>query len=140
MRREGEAWTPAEHLRHLDRSVRGGDAWPGVSALAAAAALRTGAAALARLAARGKATPAFIPPREAVAEGEVAAYRARLLERWADANVRIREAVERWPERALDRIRLPHPLLGLLTVREMLLLTDLHLVEGARRRLSGQPA
>ena len=33
-----------------------------------------------------------------------------------------------WSERALDRYRLPHPLLGRLTVREMLLFTLYHSV------------
>jgi hypothetical protein len=46
-------------------------------------------------------------------------------------------AVERWPERALDRYRLPHPLMGKLTVREMLLFTlvhNIHHVRVAERR------
>lgn len=150
VRREGEAWTPAEHLRHLDRTVRaitralgfprwilrlrfGGSKQPSRGYDEVRMVYR------ARLAAGGKSTPEFVPPREAVAAREVEAYRARLLGRWAEANARMRVALERWPEEALDRIGMPHPLLGRLTVREMLFFTlyhDLHHVEGARRRLS----
>jgi hypothetical protein len=35
-------------------------------------------------------------------------------------------ALARWPERALDRRRLPHPGIGMLTVREMLFFTLYH--------------
>jgi hypothetical protein len=35
-------------------------------------------------------------------------------------------ALGRWGERSLDRLRLPHPALGTLTVREMLLFTLYH--------------
>jgi hypothetical protein len=48
-------------------------------------------------------------------------------------------AVQGWSERALDRLRLPHPGLGLLTVREMLLFTlyhNTHHVLGVERRRS----
>jgi len=149
-RREGEAWSPAEHLRHLDRSVRAvtrGLEYPRwLLRLRFRRARRPSrgydelrSAYRARLAAGGKSTPEFIPPREDVAAGEVDAYRARLLARWADANGRLRAAVERWPEEALDRIQLPHPLLGKLTVREMLFFTiyhGRHHVDGVRRAVA----
>ena len=151
-RREGEAWTPSEHLRHLDRSVRA--VARGLEYPRWLLRLRFGRARQpsrgydevrsvyrARLAAGGKSTPEFTPPREEVAASEVGAYRARLLGRWADANARLRAAVEKWPEEALDRILLPHPLLGKLTVREMLYFTlyhDRHHVEGLRRRMAAE--
>ncbi len=51
-------------------------------------------------------------------------------------------AVQGWSERALDRLRLPHPGLGLLTVREMLLFTlyhNTHHVLGVDQRRSQLP-
>jgi hypothetical protein len=39
----------------------------------------------------------------------------------------------RWPERALDRHLLPHPLMGLLTIREMLAFTVYHTAHHLRR-------
>lgn len=50
-------------------------------------------------------------------------------------------AVQGWSEGALDRLRLPHPGLGLLTVREMLLFTlyhNTHHVLGVDQRRSHQ--
>jgi hypothetical protein len=47
--------------------------------------------------------------------------------------------VARWPENALDRRLLPHPLLGRLTVREMLFFTvyhNRHHVDVVRGRLA----
>ena len=144
--RAGDAWNPAEHLAHLCTSV---------SAVARGLAvprwllrLRFGRARApsrsyaemreayrSRLAAGGGATGAFVPPRE---EGAAGGRRAALLARWARVNARLREALAGWSECDLDRIVLPHPLLGKLTTREMLLFTlyhDLHHVEGARGRL-----
>jgi len=47
-------------------------------------------------------------------------------------------ALDGWPERALDRRRLPHPGIGMLTVREMLFFTlyhNTHHVLGVARHL-----
>jgi hypothetical protein len=76
-----------------------------------------------------------VPPRE---EGAAPERRTALLARWERVNARLREALEGWSERDLDRILLPHPLLGKLTTREMLFFTlyhDRHHVEAAKRRL-----
>ncbi len=40
--------------------------------------------------------------------------------------LRLERAVQRWQDLDLDRYRLPHPLLGLLTVREMVMFTLFH--------------
>src|SRR3954463_11541816 len=74
LRREGEAWSPAEHLRHLDRSVRA--VTRGLEMPRWLLWLRFGPAGApprtfsglrdaygARLAAGGRATAAFIPVR-----------------------------------------------------------------------------
>jgi hypothetical protein len=149
LRREGEAWSPAEHLRHLDRSVRAvtrGLEMPRwllwLRFLPAGAPSRTFSglrdAYRARLAAGGRATAGFIPVREDVPAAEGDTYRVRLLERWAAANERLRAALARWPERSLDRIRMPHPLLGKITVREMMFFTLYHAhhhIAGVSRQL-----
>lgn len=41
--------------------------------------------------------------------------------------------IENWSEADLDRYRLPHPLLGKLTVRDMLLFTVQHLAHHASK-------
>ena len=59
-------------------------------------------------------------------EHDLEARRAEILAQRADANRALRAAIERWPEAAFDRHQLPHPLLGNLTVREMVHFTLYH--------------
>lgn len=54
------------------------------------------------------------------------ARRAEIMMRFRDAVSRLAAGAEIWPERALDRYRLPHPLLGRLSAREMLWFTVFH--------------
>lgn len=147
--RVGDAWTPAEHLKHLNTSVSA--VARGFSVAPWLLRLRFGRvrapsrpygevreAYRAVLAGGAGATAAFVPPADDFAAGEVAARRAEILARWHRVNARLRRAVERWSERRLDRVALPHPLLGRLTAREMLFFTlyhDQHHVHAARRRL-----
>jgi len=147
--RVGDAWTPAEHLRHLNTSVSA--VAGGLAVRKLLLRLRFGRARrpsrsypelreeyLRVLAGGGRASGNFDPPREDLGPAMAPARRAELLERWGRVNRRLREALEGWSERELDRLRLPHPLLGALTVREMLFFTlyhDLHHIEAARKRL-----
>ncbi|MDB4950476.1 MAG: hypothetical protein JWM27_3125 [Gemmatimonadetes bacterium] len=140
------AWSPAEHLRHLVLSVRpvaGALRLPRLVLL-----LRFGPAFRpsraypqlradyrAALAAGGRASGAFLPRVE---DADPAEARARLLEQWRGAGTALSDAAAGWSEASLDRIRLPHPLIGALTVREMLYFTLYHIhhhVAGARGRL-----
>ena len=63
-----------------------------------------------------------VPPREP--ERETA--RRKVRESWCETQRGLAAAAARWDERSLDRYRLPHPLLGKLTVREMLFFTLYH--------------
>ena len=152
--RVGEAWTPAEQLRHLVTSVNA--VARGLTVPKWLLRMRFGRARAASrgyaevrdayrraLAGGGKATGAFVPAREEVAPAQAAGNRAEALARWARAGGRLRAALEGWSEERLDRVRLPHPLLGLLTVREMLFFTlyhDRHHIEATRSRLPGREA
>lgn len=147
--REGDAWTPAEHLAHLNTSVSAVARGLGMPRLLLR--LRFGRAPAPsrsynevrrdyqeRLAAGGRASGVYVPPRQEPSPAEVASLRAGLLARWSRVNDRLRAALAPWSERQLDRIRLPHPLLGKLTTREMLFFTlyhGRHHVEGVARRL-----
>ena len=71
--------------------------------------------------------------QRAIAEG---ADRAR--EWWSSFDA-VAAALSSWSERQLDRVRLPHPGMGLLTTREMVLFTlfhNQHHEAGVARRLS----
>ncbi|HEV2846202.1 MAG TPA: DinB family protein [Thermoanaerobaculia bacterium] len=142
-----EAWSPADNVRHLVKSNRpvalamglprlvlylrfgiGRRRSRGYSDLRAVYhdALGTGLTA-------GRFSASPVAAEERTAEGQERAIRT--LAGTFDA---LGNALHRWPENALDRARLPHPGLGLLTVREMLFFTlyhNTHHVQGVRRRL-----
>ena len=134
---QGEKWSPADHARHLTKSVRplgmalalprfilwlrfGRTSHGSRSFLAMRETYR---ARLAAGATAGRFTPSAQPlPRDADAE----AYRADVLAAWNAANEQMQSRIGAWDEIALDRYRLPHPVLGTLTVREMLFFTLYH--------------
>jgi hypothetical protein len=131
----GEAWSPADNVRHLIKSNR-----PVARALALprlALLLRFGFTlrasrpysilratyheALASGLRAGSYAPAPLPPDQRSAE-----ERQRILARWAESLSGLGAALQGWSEGSLDRLRLPHPGLGMLTVREMLFFTLYH--------------
>ncbi len=66
------------------------------------------------------------------------AEQGRLLQAWQKSAAALVKAAQSWKDSDLDSIRLPHPLIGLLTVREMLLWNiyhDLHHLDDVRRLL-----
>jgi len=147
--RLAEVWTPAEQLKHLNTAVsavaRGFAFSPWVLRLRFG---RAGSSSRSyeqvretyrSLLAQGAgATGEYVPPRENPFTGEVAEYRIEILGRWGRVNARLRNALERWSEADLDRVRLPHPILGKLTAREMLFFTlyhNEHHIGAAKRRL-----
>jgi len=132
---QGEKWSPAEHVRHLSKSIR-----PLALALGlprfilwlrfgrAAATSRsfdvmreTYRARLAAGATAGRFAPSPQPP-----PADAAAYRETVLASWRAVDDDLRSRIAAWDEAALDRYQLPHPALGKLTVREMLFFTLYH--------------
>lgn len=130
----GEAWSPAENVRHLIKSSR-----PLVQALTAPRLLlmlRFGRAKRpsmsyeelratydARLE-QGAQAGRFSPERRDEPDHE--AWRARIMSERDRVHHALVSAIGKWPEPSLDRYQLPHPLLGNLTVREMLFFTLYH--------------
>lgn len=138
----GASWSPAETVRHLTKSTR-----PVARALSLPRLVlrvmfgrsrrpsQTYDSLLARyhhLLAEGGGAGRFAP--SASAEND----RDAVMHRFATTNRDLRQAIARWPDPKLDAYQLPHPLLGKLTVREMLFFTLLHQrhhVEIVQRRL-----
>ena len=143
----GEAWSPADHVRHLVKSNR-----------PVAAALRVprlflllrfgiarrpsqrydGLVATYRGALAGGLKAGRYAASPLPAERQTAEERQRALASLDETLAAVARALARWGERALDRLRLPHPGLGPLTVREMAFFTlyhNTHHVLGAARRL-----
>ncbi len=132
---QGEKWSPAEQVRHLTKSVR-----------PVAQALRLPRIALALLFGRQRAasrsfveieafyqnklqtgvTAGRFAPSPQPAPNDPRARRAEIVQHWQEAHRQLERAIVTWPEAALDRYRLPHPVLGKLTLREMLFFTLYH--------------
>ena len=146
----GESWSPAENVRHLTKSVRAVNTglrlprwfvWlrfrRPVRASRGYTELRD--IYLARLAAGANAGRFAPDPRPAPADPE--AERKRVMEFHRIAVEEMRRLIPRWSESALDRLQLPHPALGWLTVREMLYFTvyhNQHHPENVRRKLAAR--
>ncbi len=145
----GEAWSPAGNVRHLTKSIRA--VTTGMRVPRLVLLLRFGRpdhpsraygtmrevyrARLAEGADAGRFGPSARP-----ATDDPEAERAQIMAYHASAVRGLSDAISAWPERALDRRQLPHPLLGKLTVREMLLFTlyhNRHHLDGVRRRMAG---
>ena len=136
-----EVWAPADQVRHLTRAVRAVNQGLALPRLALFVLFRWSwrpsrrfdvlvsdyKAALASGGRAGRFTPAAVEASEQTEAG-----RARIMAHHAAAIDTFARALEQWSDRALDRYRLPHPLLGKLTVREMAYFTLLHNVHHVR--------
>lgn len=67
----------------------------------------------------------YLPHQESPAE-DAAEKKKELLEQWSKANMELLEIIEKWEDSDLDRYLLPHPLIGKLTIREMIFFTIYH--------------
>ena len=139
---QGNHWSPAGHLRHLAKSVRPLAAAMEVPRMALRVRFgrsRTGSRSFdeivqvysEQLAAGAGAGP--FSPSDKIPELSDDEWRLLILDRWQQASQQLAEASEGWGERDLDKYRLPHPLLGKMTVREMLFFTLHHNAHHARR-------
>ena len=142
-------WAPSEHLRHLVKCLR-----PLVRALRlpkAVLLLRFGPSFRGSRAfeevrdqyraelAAGATAGRFTPSSREVAEAPEQ-RREQIFEHWRSVMEALDGALGRWGEGPLDRLRLPHPLLGKMTVREMLVWTvyhNHHHLERVRERRRG---
>ena len=88
------------------------------------------------LAEGGQASGKYVP-RLAKPPADVVGYQRKQVGRLTETIRALARALEKWTEIDLDRLVLPHPLLGKLSVREMLFFTLYHLqhhVEAVRKK------
>ena len=142
-----EVWAPADQVRHLNKALKA--ITQGLSVPRPVLRLLFGRADRASrpfdalradyravLAAGGRAGRRFAPRPLATAE-QSEAHRVRLMAMHERAVSTLCDVLGRWSEQALDAYRLPHPLLGNLTAREMALFAlyhNVHHVHVAERR------
>jgi hypothetical protein len=139
---QGTAWSPAEHARHLRKSLQplarvlrwprpvlrllfGRHHGPSRDFAAIRQCYQT---ALAAGGQAGRFAPAPQPTPSDLALGQ-----ARVLTVLDQAVAAVQAGVAPWTEAALDRYQLPHPLLGRLTAREMLAFSVYHHAHHLRR-------
>jgi hypothetical protein len=147
-----EVWAPADQVRHLTKAIRAvtrGLRIPRLFLLVRFGWHRGASRTLAQIRSdyeralgTGVRAREFAPRALATTEMD-AAGRARVMAHHATAVTEFAGALARWPARALDRYQLPHPLLGKLSVREMVLFTllhNVHHVNVAERRRREQSA
>lgn len=147
--RVGDAWTPAEHLDHLNIAI--GEIARAFGISAWLLRLRFGSARRpartfeqvrddyrARLATGLGARGRFVPTREAPMDEDAIVRRTRLLSRWYAVNAKLSTALAKWSERSLDRVLLPHPILGRIPAREIIMFGiyhNYHHIAAAKTRL-----
>ncbi|HEX7153435.1 MAG TPA: DinB family protein [Thermoanaerobaculia bacterium] len=143
----GGGWSPAENVRHLAKSVRAvtkGLKMPRLVVRFLFGAPRRPSESYEELRARyatilekGANAGRFAPSQRQ--ETDLEAWRTQIMEQFTTANRELRTALTRWPDKSLDRHQMPHPLLGKLTVREMLCFTayhQLHHMDGVKRKVA----
>lgn len=133
---QGQKWSPADHVRHLAKSTL-----PLVGALGLPKlllGLRFGRSrtesrpfpvlreAYRTMLRETGATAGRFTPAPQASPVDPAAWQQETLARWRGAVSGLAAKIPGWSEPALERYRLPHPLLGRLTVREMLFFTLYH--------------
>lgn len=139
------AWSPAHHLSHVTRSnllvTRGLKAGSALPAHASGrsrthggilAVYRTGLVAARETLKRTNPVPPTV---------ETGATRDRLVAEYANAARGLREASAAWSEADLDARAMRHPLLGMVSTREMLLfilIHDRHHLDGVREALASR--
>ena len=125
-----ERWSPAHHLLHLTlahRPLSGALRLPRVALLAVGGKTTRESRSYAEmrdtyraaLSAGGSASGRYLP----VLKGQT---RAALVSDFRQASRELREALEGWNASDLNTYLLPHPILGKLTVREMLYFSVYH--------------
>ncbi len=83
----------------------------------------------------GRAGGPFLPEGIEPAAGT----QANILAKWQEKGGELQAALEKWSDKALDQYLLPHPLLGKMTVREILFFTlyhNMHHVNDVQRLLN----
>jgi hypothetical protein len=137
----GDAWSPADNVRHLIKSTR-----PVVTALrlprlplkllfgGARRPSRTYSVVVAdyQEILRNGATAGRYAPSAAARPDDAAAWQADLVESCRTSVGELVSATAGWNDADLDAYRLPHPLLGKLTVRELLFFTLYHFEHHAK--------
>jgi hypothetical protein len=134
--RQGEVWSPSDNLDHLIKAVK-----PVAKALRLpkitlqAMFGKTEKASMSyeelcqvyrhAIAQGGQASGRYLPNQQSPG-ADAQEQKTSLLVEWSRAGQELVDVAKTWEEKDLDQYLIPHPLLGKLTVREMLYFTIYH--------------
>jgi len=131
----GEKWSPAENVRHLNKSTRPvalAMRLPGIVPRLLFGVSNSPSRSYAQIQSMyqealhsGAQAGTYAPRRREFPENPKMARQKIMLE-WNRIWQQLIRATHGWDDRSLDRLRLPHPLIGKLSVREMLYFTLYH--------------
>ena len=135
-KREGEVWSSSDNLDHLIKAVKPVTKalkLPRITLHAMFGKPEKASVSYEELCQRyrdaiargGQASGRYLPEQKRPV-GDAEDQKRRLLEEWANASRELVSMAEKWQEDDLDQYQLPHPLLGRLTIREMLYFTIYH--------------
>lgn len=131
----GDAWSPADNVRHLIKStlpVTKALKLPGLVLRTLFGPVKEASLSYGDLVAKYRAVLAAggnagkFAPRNALVPDDIVLWQSKLISVSRDSLSDLSRAAGRWSESDLDRYRLPHPLLGKITLREMLFFTVYH--------------
>jgi DinB superfamily len=135
-------WNPAQHLIHLTRAnsriAQGFQARDALPNNDSGQAKSYEVVRETYLTALAHAPSELLAKNGAAVQVEANPSQSQILEAYQQAGTNLRQGIQAWTEAELDAKAMPHPLLGLLSVREMLefaLYHDLHHLEGVRKTL-----
>ncbi|MEO1084546.1 MAG: DinB family protein [Acidobacteriota bacterium] len=140
---QGDHWAPSGHIRHLSKSIRPLAKAMGLPKLMLR--LRFGTSKngsrdfeavrtqYQEALASGVAQAGGYGPSSATPDLTPAEWRAQIMGHFRTAGQQLDTAIGGWSERQLDTLRLEHPILGPMTVRELLYFTLYHNAHHARR-------
>ena len=134
--RHGDVWSPSDNVDHLIKAVKpiakalklpkftlqamfGKPEKPSMTYEELCKVYR------AEIAKGARASGRYLPNQESPTEDADDKKKA-LLEQWSKANTELLSVIEKWDENELDQYLLPHPLIGKLTIREMIFFTIYH--------------
>jgi uncharacterized damage-inducible protein DinB len=135
-KRQGEAWSPSDNLDHMIKAVKPitkALKLPKITLQAMFGKPEKPSASYEELcrmyrdaiAQGGQASGRYLPEQKSpIDDGEE--QKKNLLIEWRDASYELVSTSEKWQENDLDQYQLPHPLLGKLTIREMLYFVIYH--------------
>lgn len=135
-RKPSDKWSPSENLSHLTKSANA--VTTGLRLPKVIIGLKFGKAArnsrlypqvreayLKKLVEGAKSVKKF-EPDQMKPDTDLQSHKDEILKKWNETNSKLIRKLNKWEEKTLDLYLLPHPILGRVTVREMIMFTIYH--------------